>query len=115
MKHIDVVDETGVSVLRYIVVDDTHGRVFYGGNTRDDGPDNGPHVIHFPETLLDLIARLANEEDRSYILQSTLSGKRIHLQSVVMADDLADVLGIGVEDVLRRYSLLVRPMAKGAA
>lgn len=112
MKTIFINDAIGAPVLKYIVVDDTYGPVFYGGNSNPAVQlDNGPHVVHHEGSLLDLLARLANEDGSPYSMNSTFSPLIVRLRPEMLANEVAAVLGIDVKAVLDRYSLLVRPPA----
>lgn len=116
MKTITIDGVDGAAVLRYLVIDDEmRGRIFYGGDTqlcdRAELLDQGPHTTHYANSLLDLIGRLANTgyETYPYRLRSDFSATFVDLRPEMMADDIAEVLGIDVQVVLDRYSLLVRP------
>lgn len=107
MRTIYIAGIDGSPVLQYLCLPDGH---YFGGNTRLDlGLDHGPHVSHYPRSLLELIARLANEDGSPYTMTGGISGGLVQLQPEMDAGEIAGVLGIGVEEVLKRYSLLVRP------
>lgn len=117
MRYLEVFDKDRFPVLRYLIVDDAGRRVFYGGNTGFTvpvGPDDGVHVIHHLDSLLNLIARLANEDGHPYTMQSSLSRGVVPLRPEMMADEIADALGVEVKDILAKYSLLVRPAVETA-
>lgn len=113
MSHfLCVMDEFGSPVLRYVYLPDGY---YFGGNTHPGVDlDCGPHITHHAGSMLDLIARLANAKDQRYDVQGTYTkngiryGHSVRLQPEMMADDVAKVLDIDPQEVVKRYGLLVR-------
>lgn len=119
MHFLQVADDFGACVLRYLILPDGQ---WFGGDVPHSGVelDNGPHVIHRTGSMLDLIARLANADghyrvDGYYTKNGITYGHSAVLRPEMMADDIARVLDIDPQEVVKRYGLLVRVTEKSDA
>lgn len=107
MRMIYIRQESAFVVLRYLCLPDGQ---YYGGNTTEAFRlDHGPHITHHVGSLLNLIARLANEEGQPYDMGGGHSGQHVKLQPEMDAGEIAGILGVDVQKVLDRYRVLVRP------
>jgi hypothetical protein len=108
IPYIEVRDETGAAVLRYLIIED-HGLRYFGGTTFHliSDLDAGPHIWHHDKSMLNLIGRLATSGDH-YDLVRGMSGQPIALQPEMNAKDLAGILEISVETIIKHYGLLVK-------